>query len=268
MSTKSRKNYTVKQVAKLSGVSDRTLRFYDEIGLLKPAYYGENGYRYYSEEQLLGLQQILVYRELGFELSQIQRIISDPDFDRVAALKSHREQLARETERTTALILTIDKTLAHLEREIPMRENEMYVGLDPIKISEYERWSRERFGDEVTKKWKKGIEDGLEMTKNWTKKDFEKVQFEYDELHLAFTGFLKQGLAPDSPEVQPLVKRHYAIVSRFWTPNQNGYIGLGRVYCEHPDYRKVYDPYHPHLAEYLAAAMKVFAEQKLERSDG
>src|SRR5271155_1706673 len=98
MSANSRKTYTVKEVAKLSNVSVRALRFYDEIGLLKPAYYGENGYRYYEKEQLLGLQQILFYRELGFELSKIQKIMGDPKFDKVAALKSHREQLARETE--------------------------------------------------------------------------------------------------------------------------------------------------------------------------
>src|SRR5438132_1335795 len=122
MSANSRKTYTVKEVAKLSNVSIRTLRFYDEIGLLKPAFYGDSGYRYYGKEQLLQLQQILFYRELGFELAVIQKILADPKFDKVAALKSHRDHLEKETGRTQALIRTIDKTLALLKEEVPMKD--------------------------------------------------------------------------------------------------------------------------------------------------
>src|SRR3954465_11930813 len=87
--------YTVKQVATVSGVSVRTLHFYDEAGLLKPAYHGANGYRYYEEEQLLMLQQILFFRELGLELKQIRKIIGSSDFDKIAALRSHRQVLEK-----------------------------------------------------------------------------------------------------------------------------------------------------------------------------
>ena len=83
--------YTVKQVAAMSGVSVRTLHFYDETGLLKPAYLGANGYRFYQEPQLLTLQQILFYRELGFELKQIKQILGRADFEIAAALRSHRK---------------------------------------------------------------------------------------------------------------------------------------------------------------------------------
>ena len=83
-------SYTVNKLAKLSGVSPRTLRFYDEIGLLKPAAYGENKYRYYEEEQLLLLQQILFFRELDFPLGDIEGIMSSPDFDKVETLNAHK----------------------------------------------------------------------------------------------------------------------------------------------------------------------------------
>src|SRR5215467_2111215 len=96
--------YTVKKLAKLSGVSVRTLHWYDEIGLLKPAYYGSNGYRYYEEEQLLILQQILFFRELGFELIQIQKLLKRSDFDKVVALSSHRKILEKNIEQTQMLI--------------------------------------------------------------------------------------------------------------------------------------------------------------------
>ena len=88
-------SYTVNRLAKLSGVSSRTLRFYDEIGLLKPAFYGDNQYRYYEEEQLLMLQQILFFRELGFPLSDIQRILSSNDFDKIESLKLHKSMLQK-----------------------------------------------------------------------------------------------------------------------------------------------------------------------------
>src|SRR6478752_7727294 len=107
--------YTVKQVAAMSGVSVRALHFYDETGLLKPAYHGVNGYRFYEEPQLLTLQQILFYRELGFELKQIERILGRPDFEKIAALRSHRQVLQANLMRTSALLETVDKTLQHLK---------------------------------------------------------------------------------------------------------------------------------------------------------
>src|SRR4051794_6080593 len=105
--------YTVKQLAAMSGVSVRTLHFYDETALLKPAYLGANGYRFYEEPQLLTLQQILFYRELGFELKQIKRILAGADFETLAALRSHRETLEKSVTRTRSLLETIDKTINH-----------------------------------------------------------------------------------------------------------------------------------------------------------
>src|SRR5580658_3954987 len=107
--------YTVKKVAAMSGVSVRTLHFYDETGLLKPAYLGANGYRFYEEPQLLALQQILFYRELGFELKQIRGILGRADFEKVAALRSHLRILQGNLSRTRQLMQTIDKTIQHLK---------------------------------------------------------------------------------------------------------------------------------------------------------
>src|SRR5438874_5926852 len=120
--------YTVKQVAAMSGVSVRTLHFYDETALLKPAYSRANGYRIYEEPQLLMLQQILFYRELGFELKRIKEILSQPKFEKVSALKSHRQVLEKNATRTRTLIETIDKTISHLKGQKKMTSKEMFVG--------------------------------------------------------------------------------------------------------------------------------------------
>src|SRR5438094_2941070 len=134
--------YTVKQVAAMSGVSVRTLHFYDETGLLKPAYCGANGYRFYEEPQLLTLQQILFYRELGFELKQIKRILGRADFEIVAALQSHRKVLQKNLTRTRRLIETIDKTIKHLKGTKKMKSEEMFAGFSVAA-------GEDRFGEHI-----------------------------------------------------------------------------------------------------------------------
>ncbi|MGZ5567129.1 MAG: MerR family transcriptional regulator [Limisphaerales bacterium] len=120
--------YTVKQVAAMSGVSVRTLHFYDELALLKPAYTEANGYRFYEEPQLLMLQQIFFYRELGFELKRIKKMLRQRKFEKVAALKSHRQVLEKKVVRTRTLIETIDKTISHLKGTRKMKNEELFAG--------------------------------------------------------------------------------------------------------------------------------------------
>ena len=134
--------YTVKQVAALSGVSVRTLHFYDESGLLKPAYTGTNGYRFYEEPQLLTLQQILFYRDLGFALREVGQFLGQPGFDRVDALRSHRKALEERLARTRRLLETIDHTIDHLERRKPMNGKQIFAGFSVAA-------GDDRFGERV-----------------------------------------------------------------------------------------------------------------------
>src|SRR5690349_10249162 len=134
--------FTVKQVAALSGVSVRTLHFYDETGLLKPAYHGANGYRFYEEPQLLTLQQILFYRELGFGLRQIKDVIGRADFEKLAALESHRAVLQDGLTRTRTLIETIDKTIEHLKGSKTMKTEDLFAGFSVAA-------GDDRFGEHV-----------------------------------------------------------------------------------------------------------------------
>src|SRR5580704_11903685 len=120
--------YTVRRVSGLSGVSIRTLHFYDEVGLLKPSYVSASGYRYYEEPQLLTLQQILFYRELGFELKDIKSILGRADFEQAATLESHRSVLEKNLARTQTLIATIDKTIQHVRGTKKMNSEEMFAG--------------------------------------------------------------------------------------------------------------------------------------------
>ncbi|WP_347252455.1 MerR family transcriptional regulator [Legionella sp.] len=251
-------SYTVKQLASFSGVSSRTLRFYDEIGLLKPEYYGENNYRYYGEEQLLMLQQILFFRELGFPLSEIQRIISCDDFNKIEALKSHKKILKKNLDETQKLIKTVDKTIAHLRGEIKMKNEEFYYGFDSEKQKQYEEDLVKKgiISQEVMNKCK-------EKTKKWSEEDRADFLKEGEEINKAFVTAIQKQLRPSSKEVQALVRRHYAWIERSWMPTKESYIGLSQMY-QTPEFKKFYDHHHPKLLEFIVAAMKVFAEAELK----
>lgn len=251
-------NYTINQLAKLSGVSTRTLRFYDEIALLKPAFYGDNQYRYYKEEQLLLLQQILFFRELGFSLNDIQRILSSDDFDKIESLKTHKSMLQSNLDKTATLIKTIDKTISHLRGKIIMHDAEMYDGFDPIKQQEHEQYMLDT--GIISQKQ---IDDSWQRVSHWKKHNWEQFKDAGERLNVALAQAAKQDLKIDSDAVQKLIQQHYDWVNNFWTPTRETYLGLGQMYLDHPDYRLFYNRYHPDLVEYLVEAMKVFADKKL-----
>lgn len=249
--------YTVNKLAKLSGVSARTLHFYDEIGLLKPAYYGENNYRYYEEKQLLLLQQILFYRELGFPLNEIQKILSSDNFNLIEALESHKHILKGDLDKTKNLIKTIDKTIAHLRGKETMKLEEIFHGFTAEKQKLYEDFLVENgVSQEV-------INQCRDKVKHWKKEQWIEHKHEADEMYAELAAAIDQHLAPSSAEVQALIKKHYQMTTVFWTPTRESYIGLSQLYCSHPDFVKFYDDIHPKLLRFLVEAMKIYAEKKL-----
>jgi DNA-binding transcriptional MerR regulator len=250
--------YGVKELSQLSGVTVRTLHFYDEVGLLKPAYHSANGYRVYEEKELLVLQQILFFRELGFELKQIKRILNRSDFDKCAALESHRRVLEKNAQRMRGLIRTIDKTLEHLKGKRRMKDKALFSGFDKAKQAEYEKQLIDRFGE----KMRKGIAQSRRRVKDWTKADWDRSGQEWDAICRDLVAAMKRRRKADSSEVQQLVARHYEWLKRFWTPNQESYAGHGEFIVT-SELRNAYDQYDPGLAEFIANGIQVFAKDRL-----
>ena len=257
-STKTTMAYTVKQVAGMSGVSVRTLHFYDEVGLLKPAYHGGNGYRFYEEAQLLTLQQILFYRELGFELKEIQRVIRQPDFDRIAALKSHQKALRKNVAHTQKLIRTIDKTIQHLKGMKKMKSRELFVGFSPEQQAKNEQYLIERFGEGM----KKRIARSKARVKNWTKGDWMKSGAVFDAICRELVAAMGQGEGADSAEVQAIIRKHFEWIKQFWTPNRESYAGHSQMIVD-SELRQAYEKYDAALPEFIAAGIGEFAEREL-----
>jgi MerR family transcriptional regulator, thiopeptide resistance regulator len=250
--------YGVKELAEVAGVTVRTLHFYDEVGLLKPAGHSANGYRWYGEKELLQLQQILFFRELGFELKQIKRILSRSDFDRCEALARHRRVLMKNAARTKELIKTIDKTLEHLKGKRKMKDRALFSGFDQAKQAGYEKQLIEQYGE----KMREGIAESRRKVKDWTKQDWERSGKEWNAICTELVSAMKRRLADSSQEVQGLIGRHYVWLKKFWTPNQESYAGHAEFLAT-SELRKAYDKYDPRLAEFMSGAMKKFAEKEL-----
>jgi MerR family transcriptional regulator, thiopeptide resistance regulator len=249
--------HTVKQVAKLSGVSVRTLHYYDEVGLLKPAHVNANGYRHYGGDELLRLQQILFYRELGFSLDEIANVLDAKGFDLVAALRAHREKLAAAKRRYGRLVRTIDETLAALEGENVMNEKAMYRGFDLEKQERQEAWAIEHYGEAA--RW--GIETRNRVMQGWSQADYDRSAYEFGTVVKDFAAALATALPSDSDRVQGIVRRLYSSASQAWTGpiNRLGFLNMAELYSIHPEYRASFDSRAPGLAEYITDAMRTFA---------
>jgi len=253
--------HTVKQVARLSGVSVRTLHHYDGVGLLKPACVGANGYRYYGREELLRLQQILFHRELGFSLEEIGRVLDAEGFDRVAALKAHRARLEAETRRYRQLVRTIDATLAALEGDAKMEDKAMYRGFDPEKQAGYEKELVEKHGPAM----QAHIDHAKAGMAGWKQADYDAMQAEVEAIEAGMAKALADGLPADSDAVTALMRRHHAWIGKSWNRPAPAvaFKGLGEMYLADPRFRDRYDGRQAGLAEYMATAMASFAEREL-----
>jgi MerR family transcriptional regulator, thiopeptide resistance regulator len=238
--------YTVRQLAKLAGVTTRTLHYYDEIGLLHPQTYGDNGYRYYGEDDLLRLQQILFYRELDFSLAQIKTIIDRSDFDLVCALEGHKAALLDRVERITSLIHTVDQTILHIRGEIVMAKKDFYKGFDEAKQKKHAEEAQRRWGDTAA-----------QSQKRWDNSTPETKNEILGEMHAIGEGVAaNMDKGHDSPEVQHWIARwHKAINIHFYECSLEIFESLGHMYVQDPEFTATYEKIRPGMAVFMEKAM-------------
>ncbi|MFE4863039.1 MerR family transcriptional regulator [Streptomyces sp. NPDC056670] len=251
--------WSIADVSRMSGVTSRTLRHYDEIGLLPPAWIGSNGHRYYEQADLLRLQQILLMRELDLGLREIRAVL-DSQVDRVAVLREHHQRLLAERDRLGTLARTVGRTIAELEEA---EENDDMATINrPENLFEGFEPSVEE-NDKVRERWPKAWEQSRQAVESMTAEDTERWQREVTAQMIRFAEFMVAGTPVDDPAVQTEVGLHYRGVCRFWAPNAVAYKGLGRTYVEEPGMRANYDKIADGLAEYLRDAMVAYADAKL-----
>lgn len=165
--------YTVQKLSKLAGISARTLRYYDEIGILKPARINSSGYRIYSQKEIDRLQQILFYKELGVDLESIKSMLLSPDFSNINALKEHREKLLAKRKQLDILIANVNKTLASSEGRIIMSDKEKFEGFKQKMIDENEK----KYGNEIRSKYGNDIVNkSNKKFQNMSKEQYEEFE--------------------------------------------------------------------------------------------
>lgn len=244
---------SIAQAAKKTGVTSRTLRHYDAIGLLTPTEKAQDGRRYYGEDELLRLQHILILKELGVDLATTGRVLDAEPSHAVGLLKDHLAALTKERDRYARLAATVSRTIDHLEKGTAMTTDEMFEGFQHAR---YEPEARERWGDDVVDR----------SNANWERlgDDGKKRHMEIDrEIVEALGAAARIHLAPDSPEVQAVAARHYEWLTQIWTPNAEAYVSLTQMYVDDERFRMHYDEITPGAAALLRDAAVVYALEHL-----
>ncbi len=249
--------YTITELAKMSGVSTRTLRFYHEIGLLVPKEQNNSGYRTYHEEEVNKLQQILFYRELGVNLKEIKKIIEAPEFDALQALKNHRIELLERKKQLDRLLDNVNNTIYSQERRIIMKDNEKFKGFKKSLIEENEK----KYGSELREKYSsKTIDESNKKLMNMSEEEYSTME----DLGNRILEQLKIAYAtknPSSQEAQILADMHKQWLSFSWTSyTKEAHRGIAEMYVYDERFKEYYDKVQPGGAEFLRDAILVYTE--------
>ena len=247
--------YTVQKLGKLAGISTRTLRYYDEIGILKPARINSSGYRIYGQKEVDTLQQILFYRELGINLDAIKNIITSPSFDNSNALKEHRKKLLAKREQLDILIANVDKTIASTEGRIKMSNKEKFEGFKQNMIDKNE----EKYGEEIRSKYgDKTVDESNKKFKNMTKEQYD----EFEKLGIEVIDTLKAAFATSDPAgelAQKASSLHRTWLSYSWNSySKEEHAGLAQMYVDDERFTAYYDKEQPGLAVFLRDAIFIY----------
>jgi len=240
--------FTVKQISRLAHITPRTLHYYDEIGLFKPSLVGENGYRYYAEDSLLRLQQILLYRELDLPLQEIKKILESSDFEVMHALESHKLLIRQRILHLQRLAQSVDDTLSHLQGEKNMSPKQLFAAFNDEEQAKMEQEAMQMYDPGTVKassaKWKK-----------YSEVEKKRIFAEGNEVYNEFILAIPKG--PASPEAQVCVERWRKHMDYFWTPNEAQLLGLAEGDNTDPRFKANFDRMHPELAAFVLAAVKV-----------
>jgi MerR family transcriptional regulator, thiopeptide resistance regulator len=247
--------YTVNQLAKLAGVTIRTLHHYDEIGLLRPSYQKENGYRYYEEKELIKLQQILFFRELEFPLEDIKKMMTASDFDAAKALTDQKHLLTLKKIRLERILTAIDDAIKREGGEI-MNDNNLFDSFDEEEFKKSQEEAKARWGNT------EAMKQSQERTKHWTKDDYKRIARKGEEWTKKLAELRDRGLEANNPKVQEMIGQHYEGLKTFYEPNYEMYRGLGQMYVDDPRFTAYYEKFGKGLAIFMRDAMHAFIGAK------
>ena len=251
--------YSIRELSELAGVSARTLRYYDEIGLLKPLYTNEAGYRYYGENQVMLLQQILFYRKRGFELKQIRKILYQTDFDILAALEEHLLELENQKRQTDALIKMVKQTISSMKGEYVMSDQEKFQAFKEEMIEKNE----EKYGWEIRQKYgDQPIDASNQKIMDMSQEQWDKFQKLEATVLEKLESCVENGFSRESEAARELVTLHKEWLCMSWKQySVQAHKGVACMYISDERFTAYYDRKVKGCASFLQQAVEYWADK-------
>jgi DNA-binding transcriptional MerR regulator len=241
---------TVGAVARLAGVTVRTLHHYDEIGLVVPERRPGSGYRMYQRPEVERLQEVLFFRELGFGLDEIKEIVAQPNYDRQVTLERQKELLETRANHILTMVDAVTTAAESQKRGFNMSTEEMLEVFGHFDPTEYQQEAEERWGD--TDAYRQSVA----RTARYTKQDWQTLNQQADVINQRLLALMAAGTAPESAAAIDIAEAHRAHITKwFYDCSKAVHVGLGEMYVADPRFKKNIDKAGEGLAEYLAAAI-------------
>lgn len=248
------KTFTVSQVSRLAHVTVRTLHHYDEIGLLIPTQRTDKRYRLYSEADLRRLQQILLFKQLGFSLDAIASLIDEAPAVRRAALASQRGKLQEERRKTDAVLRAIDTAIDAIDGGGTMDERKIFDGFETFDHAQYADEARQRWGHS------EAYRESARRTRGYSAEDWSRIKSEMNAIHVGMADLLAQGRRSDDRDAVGLAERHRRHIDRWFYPcSHRMHAALGDMYVADPRFRETYEKMRPGLAGYMRDTIRANA---------
>jgi DNA-binding transcriptional MerR regulator len=251
--------YTINKLAHLAGISTRTLRYYDQIGLLKPARINSSGYRIYGEKEVDTLQQLMFYRELGVGLDDIREIISGKGFDELAALREHRDKLLLKREQLDVLLTNVEKTITSKEGGLKMADQDKFAGFKKRLVEDNEA----QYGQEIREKYgEDAVAKSNQKVLNMTPQQYEKVE----QLAAAIKQNLQEAFLSGDPggeQAQKAADLHRQWLLCFWDSySPEAHRSLAQMYVDDERFTAYYDQDQPGTAAFFKEAIFIYTDKQ------
>ena len=250
--------YTIQKLSRLAGVSTRTLRYYDQIDMLKPARINSSGYRIYGQAEVDRLQQIMFFRELELSLEHIKNLMTAPAYDGTKSLKEHRERLIDRRSQLDVLIANVEKTIATTEGKMTMTNTEKFEGFKKKLVENNEK----QYGAEIRSKYGNDqVDRSNEKVRNMSQADYDAVTSLSERLATVLTAAIQTG-DPAGELGQQAAELHKQWLTYYWSEySKEAHAGVAQMYVDDERFTAYYDKIHPGAAVFLRDAILVYTQQ-------
>ena len=241
----------------MAGITKRTLHYYDEIGLLKPHRISNNRYRAYDDNDVLKLQQIMLYKHLGFELTEIKEIIGNNNFNIISSLEKQEKKIRQEVAKNQTILDTIKQTKLFITGK-RMSNQALFTGLNDQQLKKMQKEAEEQYDTQT-------VQESYAKWNSYSSKKQQDIINEGNEIYSQFVTAIEHG--PDSLDAQACVAKWRNHMNYFWTPSLSQLNAIAKGYVDDPRFRKKFDNIDNRLAEFVSKAVEIYIQNQNNKAD-